>query len=70
MTSTLRHVDFKSEDLYEGKLFHFVVDSLHAAIDYEPDGLRTNLKLKALARSMIFLPSTAASSRISRWPAS
>ena len=52
---TLRHVDFKSEDLQEKKLFHFVVDSLHAAIDYEPDGLRTDLKLKALARSMTFL---------------
>ena len=51
----LRHVDFKSEDLHEGKLFHFVVDSLHAAIKYEPDGLRTDLRLKALARSMTFL---------------
>jgi len=52
---TLRHVDFKSEDLQEGKLFHFVVDSLHAAIDDEQDGLRTELKLKAVARSMTFL---------------
>ena len=51
----LRHVDFKAEDLHEKKLFHFVVDSLHAAINYEPGGLRTNLKLKALARSMTFL---------------
>jgi hypothetical protein len=52
---TLRHVDFKSEDLHEGKLFHFVVDSLHAAIDDVPDGLRTDVKLKALARNMTFL---------------
>ena len=37
------------------KLFHFVIDSLSAPIDYEPDGPRTRLKLKALARSMIFL---------------
>ncbi len=51
----LRRVDFKAEDLKEKKLFHFVVDSLGAAIDYEPDGVRTNLKLKALARSMTFL---------------
>ena len=45
----------RAEDLQEKKLFHFVVDSLHAAIEYEPDGLRTDLKLKALARSMTFL---------------
>jgi hypothetical protein len=51
----LRRVDFKAEDLREKKLFHFVIDSLRAPIDYEPDGLRTNLKLKVLARSMTFL---------------
>ena len=51
----LRHVDFKVENLPEKKLFHFVIDSLHAPIDYEPDGLRTRLKLKVLARSMTFL---------------
>jgi hypothetical protein len=51
----LRDVDFKSEDLHEKKLFHFVVASLHAAIHYEPDGPRTDLKLKALAKSMTFL---------------
>ena len=51
----LRDVDFKAEDLREKKLFHFVIDSLRAPIDYEPDGLRSRLKLKALARSMTFL---------------
>jgi hypothetical protein len=51
----LRRVDFKAEDLREKKLFHFVIDSLRAPIDYEPDGLRTRLRLKALARSMTFL---------------
>src|SRR4029077_19145599 len=51
----LRHVDFKAEDLHENKLFHFVVDSPPAAIDYEPDGLRTDLKLRALGRSMTFV---------------
>jgi AsmA-like C-terminal region/AsmA family len=51
----LRRVDFKAEDLREKKLFHLVIDSLRAPIDYEPDGLRTRLKLKVLARSMTFL---------------
>jgi hypothetical protein len=51
----LRHVEFKAEDLHEKKLFHFVVESLHAPVHYGPDGPRTNLKLKALARSMTFL---------------
>ena len=51
----LRDVDFKAEDLREKKLFHFVIDSLRAPIDYEPDGLRSRLKLKVLARSMTFL---------------
>jgi uncharacterized protein involved in outer membrane biogenesis len=51
----LRDVDFKAEDLREKKLFHFVIASLRAPIDYEPDGLRTRLKLKTLARSMTFL---------------
>ena len=51
----LRRVDFKAEDLREGKLFHFVIDSLRAPIDWGPDGPRTRLRLKALARNMIFL---------------
>ena len=51
----LRDVDFKAEDLREKKLFHFVVASLQAPIDYEPDGLRSRVKLRTLARSMTFL---------------
>ena len=51
----LRDVDFKAEDLREKKLFHFIIESLRAPIDYEPDGLRSRLKLKVLARSMTFL---------------
>ncbi len=51
----LRRVDFKAEDLREGKLFHFVIDSLRAPIDWEPDGPRTRLRLKVLARNMTFL---------------
>lgn len=51
----LRNVDFQAEDLREKKLFHFVVASLQAPIDYEPAGLRTRVKLKTLARSMTFL---------------
>ena len=51
----LRDVDFKAEDLREKKLFHFVIASLRAPIEYGPEGLRTRLKLKTLARSMTFL---------------
>jgi hypothetical protein len=51
----LRDVDFQVENRPEKKLFHFVIASLHAPIDYEPDGLRSRVKLKTLARSMTFL---------------
>ena len=51
----LRDVDFKAEDLREKKLFHFVVASLRAPIEYGADGLRSRVKLKTLARSMTFL---------------
>jgi uncharacterized protein involved in outer membrane biogenesis len=51
----LRDVDFKAEDLREKKLFHFIVASLRAPIEYGADGLRSRVKLKTLARSMTFL---------------
>src|SRR5262245_36421999 len=51
----LRDVDFKAEDLREKKLFHFIIASIHAPIDYGPDGLQSGVKLKTLARSMTFL---------------
>lgn len=51
----LRDVDFQVENLPEKKLFHFVVVSLHAPVDYASDGLRSRVKLKTLARNMTFL---------------
>ena len=48
----LRDVDFQVENLPEKKLFHFVIASLRAPIEYGPEGPRTRLKLKTLARSM------------------
>jgi hypothetical protein len=51
----LRDVDFQAEVVPETKRFHFVIASLRAPIEYVPDGPRTRLKLKVLAREMTFL---------------
>jgi hypothetical protein len=51
----LRDVDFRVEVRPETKRFHFVIASLRAPIEYGPEGPRTRLKLKVLARDMTFL---------------
>jgi len=51
----LRDVDFQAEIRPEKKLFHFVIASLHAPIDYGPDGPRSRIKLKTLSRRLTFL---------------
>jgi len=51
----LRDVDFQAEVRPETKRFHFVIASLHAPIDYGPEGPRSRVKLKVLAREMTFL---------------